>query len=78
MRKSYEMTQAQLDKILEAYKSAPTIALNCGMPSSPHARVKAVWAELGKEMGFDHMSVCPAPGGDRFFTAMPVNQGSPT
>ncbi len=67
----YEMTQAQLDKILEACRSVPLIALQCGMPRSPQERANDAWEELGNEMGFDHMTVAPTGRGDRFFTATP-------
>lgn len=68
----YEITQEDLDKLLEASKPVPLIALQCGMPSSPQERANSVWKELGGRLGFDHMTVRPIPGkGYRFFTATP-------
>lgn len=71
-RQRFEMTQAQLDKVLDACKPVPLIAIHCGMPRSPQENANAAWASLGAEMGFNHMSVQPTGEGDRFFTAEPV------
>mgnify|MGYP001562811494 CR=1 FL=1 len=65
----FKMTQAQLDKILEACRPVPMIALQCGRPSSQQENANNAWAALGAEMGFDPMTVRPCEGGDRFFTA---------
>lgn len=71
MRKEYEMTQAQLDKILEACKPTPALFGSGGVPlfSSPQERANNAWQTLGEEMGFHHMSVEPSGKGDRFFAA---------
>jgi len=69
MRKNYEMTQEQLDKLLEASKPVPMVALNCGMPRSPQERANSAWEALGEELGFDYMTVKPNGKGDRFFSA---------
>ena len=69
MRKEYEMTQAQLDRILDACKPVPYIVVGGIEPSSPQENANHAWGALGKEMGFDHMSVRPNGKGDRFFTA---------
>lgn len=71
-RKNYEMTQAQLDKLLVAMKPVPLIMLQCGMPTSTQERANVAWNELGKEMGFDSTTVIPTGQGDRFFSAVPV------
>ncbi len=70
-RTNYEMTEADLEKILDACKPVPMIMLQCGAPRSPQDRANDAWAELGNRMGFDAMTVQPAPGGNRFFTAIP-------
>lgn len=70
-RTNYEMTVEDLNKILEACKPVPAILLQCGNPPSPQESVNAAWEELGKRMGFDHMTVQPTGYGDRFFTAVP-------
>ena len=71
-RANYEMTQADLDKILDACSPQPMIMLQIpGLNRSPQERANDAWAELGSRMGFDHMTVKPGTGGDRFFTAVP-------
>jgi hypothetical protein len=71
-RTEYEMTEADLVKILDACKSVPMIMLQCGPGRSPQERANDAWAELGARMGFDEMTVRPQEGkGDRFFTAVP-------
>nr|DAH84817.1 MAG TPA: hypothetical protein [Caudoviricetes sp.] len=75
-RVQFEMTQADLDKIMGAIRQAqstPLIALQCGMPKSVQEVANEAWCELGQRMGFDGMSVQPAGrGGMRFFTAEQV------
>ena len=68
----YEMTQADLDKILEACKPVPYIIVGGMAPRSPQERANDAWAELGVRMGFDYMTVRPTGEGDRFFLADPV------
>lgn len=70
-RTNYEMTEADLAKILDACK--PTIVMKIGnsTDSSPQENANRAWQQLGEKMGFDYMTVQPAPGGDRFFTAIP-------
>lgn len=74
-RTNYEMTEADLEKILDACKPVPMIMLQCGAPSSPQENANRAWAELGSRMGFDHMTVQPTGNGDRFFTAVPSETG---
>ena len=69
MRKHFELTQEQFDEILKACEPVPLIALNCGMPSSPQQNANAAWKKLGKELGFDYMTVKPSLKGKRFFFA---------
>lgn len=69
MRKSFEMTQEQLDKLLEAFKPVPMIMLQCGNPPSQQENANRAWQALGKEMGFVWDSVNPTGQGDRFFSA---------
>tara|TARA_R110000851_G_scaffold16046_3_gene52568 strand:+ start:13452 stop:13685 length:234 start_codon:yes stop_codon:yes gene_type:complete len=69
--KQFEMTQEQLNKIISACQSPPLIMLQCGSVPSVQERANAAWKTLGDEMGFDHMTVRPADGGDPlFFEAM--------
>lgn len=71
-RTNYEMTQADLDAILDACKPIPMIMLHIGgFEISQQERANDAWAALGKKMGFDYMTVQPGSG-DRFFTAIPA------
>lgn len=72
-RTHYEMTELDLQKILDACKPTPMIMLNIpGLHRSPQDQANDAWEELGKRMGFDHMTVRPVDGkGNRFFTAVP-------
>ncbi len=69
MRTEYEMTQVQLDKILEACKPVPYMVFGGMAPRSQQENANDAWAALGAELGFDHMTVRPNGKGDRFFTA---------
>jgi len=69
MRKEFELTDEQLNKILDACKPVPMIMLQCGMPSSPQENANRAWEALGKELGFEYMSVKPSSKGNKFFTA---------
>lgn len=71
MRKNYEMTKEQLAAIMKACQPVPLIALQCGMPPSAQEMANIAWQSLGKEMGFDSMTVEPLwDQGERFFSAV--------
>lgn len=69
MRKRFVMTQEQLDKLLEASKSVPYMVFGGLAPQSPQERANAAWEELGRELGFDYMTVQSTGEGDAVFTA---------
>ena len=73
-RVEYEMTQEDLDKILNACKPLLLIATHCGTPRSPIENANAAWRELGQRMGFDYTTAQPSGCGDRFFSAVPNDQ----
>ena len=73
-RTEYEMTQEQCDAILAACRPTPVMFVSGGAPigGSQQENANAAWADLGRQMGFDHMTVRPVSGkGMRFFTAVP-------
>ena len=73
MRREYEMTQVQLDKLLEACKPVPYLVAGGREPRSPQENANAAWSDLGAEMGFQYLTVEPLRHkGDRFFTAEPA------
>lgn len=71
-RTNYEMTEAQEKSLLDAMQPVPMIMLQCGPGRSQQERANDAWEYLGREMGFDHMTVQPREGyGQRHFTAVP-------
>jgi len=74
-RTNYEMTQSDLDAILEACsRPAPVISFDGVHDAFPSQQENAnrAWAALGEKMGFDYMTVQPiASKGHRFFSAVP-------
>ncbi len=70
MRTNYEMSEQDLEALLDACKPVPMIALQCGTPSSPQENANRAWADLGRKYHFDPMTVEPNGKGDRFFSAV--------
>jgi len=68
---NYEMTEDDLEKIMEACKPVPYMVMGGREPSSPQENANSAWAELGSRMGFDSMTVKPNSQGNRFFSATP-------
>jgi hypothetical protein len=70
MRKEFEMTEEQLEKLLKACAPVPYLVIGGVVPRSPQENANAAWQELAREMGFQWDSVQPVPGKPpRFFTA---------
>jgi hypothetical protein len=70
-RMNFEMTEADLDELLQACRSVPLIALQCGSPPSPQENANAAWDRLGEKMGFYGSTVKPTGKNNRFFNAIP-------
>ena len=71
-RINYEMTDGQLDALMQACKPVACIALGGVAPSSPQENANNAWASLGLEMGFDSSTVQPRQEFDtKHFTAIP-------
>ncbi|MFZ7120716.1 MAG: hypothetical protein ACOWWH_07175 [Eubacteriaceae bacterium] len=71
MRKEYEMTEEQHQKLLSACKPVPYMIFDGVEPTSPQENANRAWQSLGDEMGFEYMSVKPIPGkGSQYFTAL--------
>jgi len=70
MRKEFQMTEEQLATLMESCKPTPAIMLQCGPPATTQEKANSAWWLLGREMGFDGMTVRPVSGKEpRFFTA---------
>ena len=71
-RVEYEMSEEEMKALLEACRPTTYIVVGGIAPRSPQENANAAWAELGRKMGFDHMTVRPQGSkGQRFFTAIP-------
>lgn len=67
--KDFEMTEADLQTLLEAMKPVPYIIVGGIAPRSRQESANDAWTALGKKMGFKPMTVRPNGKGDRFFSA---------
>ena len=65
----YEMTEQELQEIINASKPVPYMVFGGIKPSSPRENAMIAWKALGKKRGFDYMTVKPSSKGNRFFTA---------
>lgn len=71
-RQEYEMTEEDLQVLLDACKPTPAIMIGSYAPPPPQKNANTAWHNLGKKMGFDYMTVRPIKGkGQRFFSAIP-------
>lgn len=57
MRKKFRLTDEQLKTLMEACKPVPYMVFNGASPSSQQENANRAWCALGKEMGFDGMTV---------------------
>lgn len=72
LRIPFEMSQSQLDRLLDAMKSVPFLVIGGMAPRSQQENANAAWQALGDEMGFVWDSVMPEPSkGERSFLAIP-------
>ena len=73
--KEFEMTKEQRARILNASRPVPYMVFGGIEPRSPQENANDAWRELGRELGFDYLTVRPVPGkSDRFFRAEPMEQ----
>ena len=72
MRREFELTEQQYQRLLDACKPTPAMWGSGGAPmfASPQENANRAWKELGRELGFVWNSASPIPGkGPRFFVA---------
>jgi len=69
MRKDFQISQEDLDKIIEASKPVPYMVFGGIPPTSPQENANMAWQALGEKMGFKYMTVQPNGKGNRFFSA---------
>lgn len=75
-RKEFEMSQAQLDAILDACKPVPYMIIGGQPPMSVQESANAAWRRLGDELGFEFMTVRPGKS-QRHFSAQPKETVTP-
>lgn len=72
-RREYEMTEEQLERLLQASRPMPYIIVGGRAPLSAQEVANMTWRSLGDELGFEYMTVEPVPGkSQHFFTAEPT------
>jgi hypothetical protein len=69
LRKEFEMTQKELDEILDACKPVPCMLIGGHEPPSAQENANQAWQRLAKKKGFIWDTVKPCSKGNRFFTA---------
>jgi len=75
MRKEYELSQEDLDSILDASKPVPAMYLSGGqlIGNTPQENANRAWKEMGKKYGFVWDTAQPVAGkGQRFITAVAI------
>lgn len=73
MRTEFEMTKEQETTLLEACKPVLYLIVGGVAPRGPQENANDAWRDLGKTLGFKHMTVKPVSGkGVRYFTAEPT------
>ena len=77
MRKRFTMTPEQYEKLLEACRPVPCLIIGRIAPRSPQENANAAWCDLGREMGFDGMTVRPDGSNYLNFTAEVVEKPMP-
>jgi predicted TIM-barrel fold metal-dependent hydrolase len=69
----YELTDEELEELLDACKPVPYLIIGGVEPRSPQENANAAWRRLGEKRGFKFMTVIPRPEkGDKFFRAEPL------
>lgn len=66
--KEYEMTDEELQEILNASTPEPMV-FGGQEPPSPQENANRAWRRLGEKRGFDYNTVIPSNKGKKFFRA---------
>lgn len=62
MRKTYVITDEQLESLLKASEPVRYMVVGGMVPSSPQENANRAWKALGEELGFHYMTVRPIDG----------------
>lgn len=75
MRREFEMTPEQHERLLDACKATPYMVFGGMPPPSTQENANRAWEALGIELGFEGSTARPVPSkGIRFFSAEPLPQ----
>ena len=75
MRKEFEMDDKQLKRILAACKPVPYLVIGGVEPRTPQENANAAWAEIGRELGFEPLTVKAIEGKEmKFITAKAIEE----
>ena len=71
MRKTFKMTEEEVNALKEASKPTPAMWLSGGQPmfDSPQENANRFWKALGEKYGFVWDSAGPSDEGPEYFTA---------
>lgn len=70
MRKMFELSDEQFERLLEASQPVPYMIIAGNTPPDPQENANKEWEKIGNEMGFKPYTVEPDPDGNpRFFHA---------
>lgn len=73
MKKEYQMTEVQYQKIMDACRPVPYMVIGGMEPRSPQENANDAWMALATELGFIWDTVRPIPGkSSYFFSAEPM------
>lgn len=61
-RREFQMTQADMNVLLDAMQPLPLVAIDCGPIRTRQQRANEAWIALGDKMRFDGSTVKPVPG----------------
>ena len=78
MRQEFEMTQEEMDRIIEINKEGgdPVMYLSGGTPlgRSLQEKINDYWGELGQKYGFEPLTVQGSSRGKLYFTALALDK----
>lgn len=77
MRREFQLTDEQFTRLKEACQPVPYLVFGGQEPPTPQENANRAWCSLGKDMGFDGMTVEPHEKGARFFTAEIIDITTP-
>ena len=75
MRKEFEMDDKQFKRIIDASKPTSYLVIGGAVPRTPQENANAAWAALGKELGFEPLTVKMIEGKEtKIFTAEAIEE----